>query len=445
LQEFAHLGVSQPLQETLKKNGITVPTPIQEKAIPILLEGKDVMAQAQTGTGKTISFILPILDRIKLEKNNIQALIISPTRELAIQITNEFTKFKSKEVNVLAVYGGQDVERQLKRLTGTVHIVVGTPGRLLDHLRRETIELENVSMLVLDEADQMLHIGFINEVEAIMEETSKQRQTMLFSATLTQQVTSLARKYMKSPVSIKVADEYKTLEEIEQIVYETTDRAKQATLCNLLEEQRPFLAVIFCRTKRRVSNLYEGLKGLGYNCDELHGDLSQSKREKVMDRFRKAEIQYLIATDVASRGLDVEGVTHVFNYDIPEDVDSYIHRIGRTGRAGGKGQAITIVAPKDFSQMKIIEKEIGMSLQHIIFEKETTKRENITSVNSAGNSSGRQGRRNSQTNEKKAKPARKNDSFRDHRGELKERGQTKKTTSFFRPTKGQGPVKKKKR
>jgi ATP-dependent RNA helicase DeaD len=444
LQEFAHLGVSQPLQETLKKNGIAVPTPIQEKAIPVLLEGKDVMAQAQTGTGKTISFILPILDRISLEKNDIQALIISPTRELAIQITNEFTKFKSNDVNVLAVYGGQDVDRQLKRLTGTVHIVVGTPGRLLDHLRRKTIELENVSMLVLDEADQMLHIGFINEVEAIMAETSTQRQTMLFSATLTQQVTSLAKKYMKSPVSIKVADEYKTLEEIEQIVYETTDRAKQATLCNLLEEHRPFLAVIFCRTKRRVSNLYEGLKGLGYNCDELHGDLSQSKREKVMERFRKAEIQYLIATDVASRGLDVEGVTHVYNYDIPEDVDSYIHRIGRTGRAGGKGQAITIIAPKDFSQMKIIEKEIGMSLQHRILEKEATRRENMTNGNSAGNSS-RQGRGSSQSSEKKGKSTRKKDSFRDHRGELQERGQKKKTTSPRRPTKGQGPVKPKKR
>ncbi|MBM7663097.1 ATP-dependent RNA helicase DeaD [Bacillus mesophilus] len=363
MQDFSKLGVSEPLQHALKKNGISQPTPIQVEAIPHILAGKDLMAQAQTGTGKTISFILPILEKINVEQEYIQSLIVAPTRELAIQITNEFQKYKSDLINVLAVYGGQDVERQLKRLAGTVHIVVGTPGRILDHLRRETIQLQNVSMLVLDEADQMLHIGFINEVEDIIKETSFERQTMLFSATLTDQVKSLAKKYMRLPVSIKVADEYKTLEEIEQLVYETTDRQKQASLCKILDEHRPFLAVIFCRTKRRADKLYDDLKGLGYNCDVLHGDLSQPKREKVMERFRKAEIQYLIATDVASRGLDVEGVTHVFNYDVPEDVDSYIHRIGRTGRAGSKGLAITFVAPKDFQQLKLIEKEIGMTLE----------------------------------------------------------------------------------
>lgn len=375
LQNFIQLGISEELQEVLQRNGIHTPTPIQERAIPHLLEGKDVMAQAQTGTGKTISFILPIIERLNLDIEYVQALIISPTRELALQITSEFEKYKSNEMNILAVYGGQDVERQLKKLKGTVHVVVGTPGRLLDHIRKESIDLRSVSMLVLDEADQMLHIGFIHEVEAIMKETSPERQTMLFSATLSKDVTSLAKKYMKQPITVKVANEYETLTEIKQIVYETTDRRKQAKLTNLLDEQCPFLAVIFCRTKRRASKLYEGLKDLGYNCDELHGDLSQAKRERVMERFRKAEIQYLIATDVAARGLDVEGVTHVFNYDIPEDVDSYIHRIGRTGRAGGEGVAITIVAPKDFDQLRLIEKGIQITLPRIKDDAAPVKRQ----------------------------------------------------------------------
>jgi ATP-dependent RNA helicase DeaD len=362
LQDFVSLGISKKQQESLNKHGIYSPTPVQEQAIPSLVEGKDVIAQAQTGTGKTISFILPILERINYEKEEIQALVITPTRELAIQITNEFNKLKPERTNVLAVYGGQDVDRQMRSLKGTVHVVVGTPGRLLDHVRRETIQLRPVSMLVLDEADQMLHIGFIGEVEAIINELSHNRQTMLFSATLSNDVIKLAHKYTQNPTTVKINEENKTVKEINQVVYETTDRTKQATLHKLIQEQNPFLAVIFCRTKRRVSKLYEGLKGVGINCDELHGDLSQAKRERVLKRFREAEIQYLIATDVASRGLDVEGVTHVFNYDIPEDVDSYIHRIGRTGRAGGKGVAITLVAPKDLSELKMIEKGIGISL-----------------------------------------------------------------------------------
>ncbi|WP_246939538.1 DEAD/DEAH box helicase [Bacillus pinisoli] len=394
MQNFIQLGVSQPLQHALKKNGIAVPTPIQEQAIPHILAGRDVLAQAQTGTGKTISFILPILDQINIDQGYIQALIVSPTRELAIQITNEFQKYKSEEINVLAVYGGQDVERQLKRLAGNVHIVVGTPGRILDHLRRETIELQNVSMLVLDEADQMLHIGFINEVETIISETSSTRQTMLFSATLTDQVKKVSQKYLRNPVSVKIAEEHKTLDEIKQLVYETTDRQKQASLCQIIDEHRPFLAVIFCRTKRRADKLYENLKGLGYNCDVLHGDLSQPKRERVMDRFREADIQYLIATDVAARGLDVEGVTHVFNYDLPEDVDSYIHRIGRTGRAGSKGLAITFVTPKDFSQLKIIEKGIGLTLPKRTLVKEVQHTEKT----------GRNDNQERVTNQKKSNP-----------------------------------------
>lgn len=253
LQDFIQLGISNARQELLRTHGIAIPTPVQQETIPHLLEGKDVIAQAQTGTGKTISFILPILEKIKTDEKAIQALVITPTRELAIQITNEFLKLKSDDTNVLAVYGGQDVEKQLKSLKGSVHVVIGTPGRLLDHIRRETMNLADVEMLVLDEADQMLHIGFIHEVETILQEVNMNRQTMLFSATLSPDVIQLAKKYTSNPVTIKINEDRKTLEEIKQFVYETTDRAKQATLVEILKQHRPFLAVIFCRTKRRVS------------------------------------------------------------------------------------------------------------------------------------------------------------------------------------------------
>ncbi|MEI4828147.1 DEAD/DEAH box helicase [Bacillus sp. FJAT-53711] len=365
LKSFLELGISTTLNDTLRENGIAESTPIQEKAIPVVLAGKDIIGQAKTGTGKTLAFILPILEKINPQSSHVQALIVAPTRELALQITNEIEKMTVhvKDIHVLAVYGGQDVSQQMKKLQGNTHIVVATPGRLLDHLRRGTMELSHVSMLVLDEADQMLHFGFLPEVEEIIEQTPAERQTMLFSATMAKQIQSLAKRYMRKPEIIKIQSAEVTVNNIKQRVVETTDRAKQDTLRQLMERDQPFLAVIFCRTKRRVTKLYEALKGYGYNCDELHGDLSQAKRERVMKRFRDAESQYLIATDVAARGLDVEGVTHVFNYDIPEDVESYIHRIGRTGRAGGSGLAITLVAPKDKMYLQQIEKGINASLQ----------------------------------------------------------------------------------
>ncbi|MED1201661.1 DEAD/DEAH box helicase [Heyndrickxia acidicola] len=362
MTQFTQLGIGKDLSKKLQSQGVLSPTPIQNQAIPPLLEGKDILAQAKTGTGKTLAFLLPILERIDEGSNKLQALILSPTRELAIQITHEINKIKEEQISVLAVYGGQDVDRQIKKLQGAVHIAVATPGRLIDHLKRGTIELTEIKMLVLDEADQMLHIGFLPEVETILHQVPQNRQTMLFSATFNEKVQSLAKKYMDNPVLIKVKEEQITVKNIKQIVYETTDRAKQGDLCKVLEEERPFLAVIFCRTKRRVSKLNDALVSMGLNSDELHGDLSQGKREKVMERFRKAELQYLVATDVAARGLDVEGVTHVFNYDIPEDTDSYVHRIGRTGRAGEAGIAITFAAPKDMNELQAIEKGIQMKL-----------------------------------------------------------------------------------
>jgi ATP-dependent RNA helicase DeaD len=365
MQNFLQLGIRKEINHTLKSLGLVTPTPIQEKTIPLLLEGKDVIAQAQTGTGKTLAFVLPIIEQVDVSNSNVQALILTPTRELARQITIEFKKMTEnvEDINVLAVYGGQDVESQLKKLKGGQHIVVATPGRLLDHLRRETIDLSTVSMFVLDEADQMLHMGFLPEVETIIYETLSSRQTMLFSATMPNEIISLGKNYMNDPENITVEKKRITVDEIKQIVVETTDRRKQGTLLHLLKEENPFLAIIFCRTKVRAKKLQDALISNGYESDELHGDLTQAKREKAMKRFRDAKIQLLVATDVAARGLDVEGVTHVFNYDIPHDVESYIHRIGRTGRAGGDGVAYTLVAPKDIDFLQMIEKGINHTIE----------------------------------------------------------------------------------
>ncbi|ARI78291.1 DEAD/DEAH box helicase [Halobacillus mangrovi] len=360
---FEELGVSSVLIEKLKHQGIAAPTPVQEQAIPLVKKGHDVIAQAQTGTGKTFAFVVPILEKVDPAKDFVQGLIVTPTRELALQITREVEKLKPEGVQVLAVYGGQDVAKQAHRLNGKAHIVIATPGRLLDHMRRETVSLDAAQQVVLDEADQMLEAGFLPDVQEILKQTPEDRQTLLFSATITQQVQSLAKKFLREPKRVTVKSEQVTLTGIKQLVYETTDRAKQDTLLKIMSEHRPFLAVIFCRTKRRAKKLNEALVSRGFESDELHGDLSQAKREKVMQRFREAKIQYLVATDVAARGLDVEGVTHVFNYDIPQDPESYIHRIGRTGRAGGKGLAITFAAPKDKQALRDIEKLIKQKLE----------------------------------------------------------------------------------
>ncbi|MBJ7986278.1 DEAD/DEAH box helicase [Bacillus cereus] len=375
LKNFLELGISETFNHTLRENGIVEATPIQEKAIPVVMSGKDIIGQAKTGTGKTLAFVLPILEKINPESSDVQALIVAPTRELALQITAEIKKMlvHREDINVLAIYGGQDVAQQLRKLKGNTHIVVATPGRLLDHIRRETIDLSNLSMLVLDEADQMLYFGFLYDIEDILDETPDSKQTMLFSATMPKDIKKLAKRYMEEPQMIQVQSEEVTVDTIEQRVIETTDRAKPDALRFVMDRDQPFLAVIFCRTKVRASKLYDDLKGFGYNCAELHGDIPQAKRERVMKSFREAKIQYLIATDVAARGLDVDGVTHVFNYDIPEDVESYIHRIGRTGRAGGSGLAITFVAAKDERYLEEIEKTLGAPLQREIIEQPKIK------------------------------------------------------------------------
>ncbi|TCP52157.1 ATP-dependent RNA helicase DeaD [Tumebacillus sp. BK434] len=365
MADFESLGIRPELVRALTAHAIFEATPVQERAIPVVLTGSDVVAQAQTGTGKTLSFVLPILEKIDPSRNEVQALIVTPTRELALQITAEVKKMILflEGVNVLAVYGGQDVEAQLKRLKRAMHVVVATPGRLLDHVSRGSIDLGGVQTLVLDEADQMLHMGFLPEVNMIMDELPLDRQTLLFSATMPENVRKLADRYLRVPEDIQVESKRVTLDEIQQIVIETTDRGKKDTVMKLIEKHQPYLAILFCRTKRRASSLNEALQAAGYASDELHGDLSQAKRERVMKAFRDAKLQLLVATDVAARGLDVEGVTHVFNYDIPQDVESYIHRIGRTGRAGEKGVAFTIVAPNDRQELTMIERGIGMKME----------------------------------------------------------------------------------
>lgn len=395
--DFLQLGIRKEINHTLKSLGIEAPTSIQERTIPSVLEGKDVIAKAQTGTGKTLAFVLPILEKIDVHKSDVQVLILTPTRELAQQISKEIKRMieNIEGINVLAVYGGQDVEHQLKKLKGAQHIVVATPGRLLDHIRRETIDLSTIGMLVLDEADQMLHMGFLPEVDAIIHETPSSRQTMLFSATIPTEIKTLAKKYMVEPEFIEVKAKKVTVEEIKQVIIETTDRRKQATLLHLIEEQRPFLAIIFCRTKIRAKKLHEALIANGYDSEELHGDLTQAKREKAMKRFRDAKTQFLVATDVAARGLDVEGVTHVFNYDIPHDVESYVHRIGRTGRAGGDGVAFTLVAPKDLDFLRMIEKGIHQKLEIQVIkgvsipEREDYQRASQEKIKEAKHSEGR--------------------------------------------------------
>lgn len=371
---FKELGISDEIVKVLKKTGISKATEVQEECIKSIIAGRDVISEAPTGTGKTLAFLLPIFENISPELDSVQALIVTPTRELALQITEQAKKLKeAKDINILATYGGKDIGVQLKKLKRNVHLIIATPGRLLDHLERGTIDLSKLKTIVIDEADQMLLMGFKKDIEAIIEQSSKKHQTLCFSATMNSDVKKMAYKYMDDPLSLTVKKEEVTLENIKQYVIETTDRKKEDALCTILDQNNPFLAIIFCRTKRRVDKLDMSLHQRGYNCEKLHSDITQAKRERVMKQFRSADLQYLIATDVAARGLDVRGVTHVYNYDIPENVESYIHRIGRTGRAGENGTTCLFVDPKDETTLKEIEKAIKMTIPRKTLTEVATK------------------------------------------------------------------------
>lgn len=360
---FKELGISENLITILNKSGIKTPTDIQNQCITHIKNGKDLIGEAQTGTGKTLAFLLPIIENIDINNQNTQALIITPTRELAIQISDEAKKLTEyKSINVLAAYGGKDVGSQLKKLKGTIHLIIATPGRLLDHLERKSIVLNKLNTIVLDEADQMLLMGFRNEVDKIMKYTSKKHQTLCFSATMDSSVKKLAYRYMTNPIVVSIKKESLTLDAIKQEVVKTTDRWKMKSLLKVLDEDNPFMAIIFCRTKRRADALEMEMKTQKYNCEKIHSDIPQNKRERIMKAFRNCEIQYLIATDVASRGIDISGVSNIYNYDIPETPEIYIHRIGRTGRAGETGYTCCFIDPKNNQLLSDIENKINLKI-----------------------------------------------------------------------------------
>ena len=360
---FKELEISDNLINVLTKSGINTPTPIQEESIPYIKEGKDIIAEAQTGTGKTLAFLLPLFENISLDDNFTQGLIITPTRELAIQITDVANKLKSgKDINILAAYGGKDIGSQIKKLKKSIHLIIATPGRLLDHLKGGTIDISKLKTLVIDEADQMLLMGFKTDIEDIITQTPKKHQTLFFSATMDPQVKKLGYRFLSDPIVISIKKEEITLTNIKQEVVETTDRRKQDALCTVLNEDNPFMAVIFCRTKRRADVLEVALYQKGYDCVKIHSDVPQPKRERIMKDFRNAKIQYLIATDVAARGLDISGVSHIYNYDIPENAETYIHRIGRTGRAGEQGYTCLFLDPKNNELLDEIESKIKLKI-----------------------------------------------------------------------------------
>ncbi|WP_147635473.1 DEAD/DEAH box helicase [Risungbinella massiliensis] len=354
---FADLGLSEEVLQSMEKMGFEEATPIQAQTIPLALAGKDLLGQAQTGTGKTAAFGIPLVEKIAVDDGHVQGLIITPTRELAVQVAEELNRIgQVKKVRTLPVYGGQEIDRQIRSLKKRPHIVVGTPGRLQDHIRRRTIRLQTVEMVILDEADEMLNMGFIEDIEAILTEVPTSRQTLLFSATMPKQIQALAEKFMTEPANVKIQAKQVTMPNIEQYFMEVAPKQKFDVLCNLLDIQSPELAIVFGRTKKGVDEITEGLRKRGYSAEGLHGDLTQAKRDQVVRRLKSGSIDIMVATDVAARGLDISGITHVYNYDIPQDPESYVHRIGRTGRAGKHGVAMTFVHSREMNHLKLIER-----------------------------------------------------------------------------------------
>ena len=356
MTHFDQLGISEALVTLLKQQGITEPTPVQEQAIPPMRAGRDVIAQAQTGTGKTLAFLLPLLAKIKPQGAVAQALVVAPTRELAVQIAHVAEPLGTAlGIGTIAIYGGADMERQKEKLRRHPQLIIGTPGRLLDHVRRGTLALGSVNKIVLDEADEMLKMGFIEDVEALLAQTAQDYQLALFSATMPARIVQLTKNFMTNPVRIHMEGERTTLDNIEQIVLSVREGEKIDRLCASINEEAPYLAMVFCATKERTRALMMELAHRGYLVDALSGDLTQTQRAFVLRQFRAAKLQILCATDIAARGLDIEGVTHVYNYDLPPTVTDYIHRIGRTGRAGAKGKAFTLVAAHQHEKLRKME------------------------------------------------------------------------------------------
>ncbi|HHJ8490014.1 TPA: DEAD/DEAH box helicase [Streptococcus pyogenes] len=354
--KFTEFNLSQDIQSAVVTAGFEKASPIQEMTIPLALEGKDVIGQAQTGTGKTAAFGLPTLNKIRTNENIIQALVIAPTRELAVQSQEELFRFgREKGVKVRSVYGGSSIEKQIKALKSGAHIVVGTPGRLLDLIKRKALILDHVETLILDEADEMLNMGFLEDIEAIISRVPADRQNLLFSATMPAPIKQIGIKFMKDPEHVQIKNKELTNVNVDQYYVRVKEQEKFDTMTRLMDVNQPELSIVFGRTKRRVDEITRGLKLRGFRAEGIHGDLDQNKRLRVIRDFKNDQIDILVATDVAARGLDISGVTHVYNYDITQDPESYVHRIGRTGRAGKSGESITFVSPNEMGYLSMIE------------------------------------------------------------------------------------------
>ncbi|MFQ8843616.1 MAG: DEAD/DEAH box helicase [Lachnospira pectinoschiza] len=356
--KFDELNIDERILRAIEDMGFEETSPIQTQAIPAVCEGIDVVGQAQTGTGKTAAYTIPMLMKIDPQIKKPQAIVLCPTRELAVQVSEEIRKLAKymSDIKVLPVYGGQEIVRQIKSLKTGVQIIVGTPGRVMDHMRRKTVKFDNINMVILDEADEMLDMGFREDMETILTETPEDRQTVMFSATMPKAIMDIARNFQKDARIIKVVRKELTVSNIEQFYYEVRPKNKTEVLCRLIDIYNPRLSVVFCNTKRQVDELISELKGRGYFADGIHGDMKQQQRDRVMDDFRSGKVDILIATDVAARGIDVDDVDMVFNYDIPQDEEYYVHRIGRTGRAGRSGMALSFISGKEVYKLKDIER-----------------------------------------------------------------------------------------
>jgi ATP-dependent RNA helicase DeaD len=365
--KFTELNLSNEILKAVSDLGFEEATPIQSLAIPKVMAGLDIIGQAQTGTGKTAAFGIPVLEKIDIKNKNVQAIILCPTRELAIQVSEElklFSKYK-KGINIVPVYGGQPIQRQMVALSKGSQIVIGTPGRVIDHLERKPLKLESASIAVLDEADEMLDMGFRDDIELILKSMPQERQTVFFSATMPKEFIFLTKKYQKNPETIKVVSEKLTVPLIEQYYFDLREHQKLEALTRCLDMYNPKLSIVFCNTKRRVDEVTSSLQARGYSADALHGDMNQAQRDRVMAKFRSGSIEILTATDVAARGIDVDDIDMVFNFDVPKDDENYVHRIGRTGRAGRTGKAYSFVSGKDIYKLRDIQKYTKATIKRI--------------------------------------------------------------------------------
>lgn len=395
LVKFRELGLSATMLNSLHKKGFEEPTPIQAKTIPFLLQSKkDLIGKAQTGTGKTAAFGIPLIENIMPGSKKIQAIILAPTRELAIQVTEELSSFaEEQKTRIIAVYGGQPIERQISRLQRGVDIVVGTPGRVLDHLERKTLDISKVAYIVLDEADEMLNMGFIEDIETILKAAPKERRTVLFSATMPPHIERLAKKYMSDYEVISVASEQISRDNIQQIYFEVSNSDKFEALFRIIDVEESFYGIVFCRTKVDADDISHKLANRGCRAEAIHGDLSQAQREKVLQKFHNKRVTVLVATDVAARGIDIDNLTHVINYSLPQDPESYVHRIGRTGRAGKSGTAITLITPSEYRKLISIQriantkitKQKVPNVADVIDSKKQRIKTSLSSIISEGN------------------------------------------------------------